>query len=364
MTVHYIKTAIGAAAYGAMARNCGVLAFTPTTVPHSNQSPWDISFQKADLDTAVANVLTACLANTTISTLGDDSAGSINVAVLTAATSAALFNVQVPPTAAPTSTLLVELAVNIATLWGAWQSNIAAVAGTLGNFIRNSIGAAAYEALSINKGASSILKSSVETDLDDQVAAIMTACHANANILALESSSEGAQNVKVIGAATFAILSNLGTDGLHPSDYTALAALIYETYQQIISVIGTNTDFCSTAAGTAAYASMAADRGLSGGVLSEGQPTDGIQGNAIAVLVGMVRAYIAGCNANSTFSGYGNSTAGSILTQAIEAATSIALTNLDIESIVNIITVVPTTKLTAVVAMVVALITEINTAIT
>jgi hypothetical protein len=52
------------------------------------------------------------------------------------------------------------------------------------------------------------------------------------------------------------------------------------------------------------------------------------------------------------------------LTQAIEAATSIALTNLDIESIVNIITVVPTTKLTAVVAMVVALITEINTAIT
>lgn len=344
MTVHYIKTAIGAAAYGAMARNCGVLAFTPTT--------WNASTQKTDLDTAVANVLTACLANTTISTLGDDSAGSINVAVLTAATSAALFNVQVPPTAAPTSTLLVELAVNIATLFGAWQPNIAAAAESVTNYVLNGIGAAAYQALSINKGVSSVLKSSIETDLDDQVTAIIHACHANSNILALESSTEGTQNVKAIGAATFSVLANLGTDGISSSELTSLAALIYSTYQQIVSVIGANTQFCETAAGTTAYAAMGADRGLSNSNSND------------AVLAGTVRAYLAGCLANGTFSGYGNSTAGSILTQAIEAASSIALANIDIETIVNIVTVVPTTKLTAVVAMVVALITEINTAIT
>ena len=118
MVADYIKPAIGAAAYGAMARNCGILAFTPTT--------WAASTQKSDLDTAASNVLTACLANATINGLRPDSAGSINVDVLAAATTAALANVQVPPTAAPTSSLLVELAVNIANLWGGWQSNIAA----------------------------------------------------------------------------------------------------------------------------------------------------------------------------------------------------------------------------------------------
>lgn len=344
MTVHYIKTAIGAAAYGAMARNCGVLAFTPTT--------WNASTQKSDLDTAVANVVTACLANATINALGDDSAGSINVAVITAATSAALFNVQVPPTAAATSSLLVELAVNIASLWGGWQSNIAAAAGSVTNYALNAIGASAYQALSINKGVSSVLKGSIETDLDDQVTAIIAACHANSNILALETATEGTQPVKALSAATFAILSNLGTDGISSSELTTLAALIYSTYVQIVSVIGANTQFCETAAGTAAYAAMGSDRGISDG------------NSNVTVLDGTVRAYVAGCLANSTFSGYGNSTAGSILTQAIEASTSIALANLDIETIVNIVTVVPTTKLTALVAMVVALITEINTAIT
>ena len=346
MVADYIKPAIGAAAYGAMARNCGILAFTPTT--------WAASTQKSDLDTSVSNVMTACLANATIHALQPDSAGSINVSVLGAAVTAALANVQVPPTAAPTSSLLVELAVTIATLFTAWETNIATVVGNTGNFIRNSIGAAAYEALAINKGTSSGVKNAVETDLDDQVAAIMNACHANANILALESSSEGAQNVKAIGAATFAILSNLGTDGVSPSELTALAALIYTTYLEVISVIGVNTDFCSTAAGTAAYAVMGADRGLSSGE----------NNNGITVLLGTVRAYVAGCNANTTFSGYGNSTAGSNLVKAIGAATSIALANLDIESIVNIVTVVPTTALTNAVNMVVALITEINTAIT
>ena len=349
MVADYIKPAIGAAAYGAMARNCGILAFTPTT--------WAASTQKSDLDTAASNVLTACLANATINALQPDAAGSINVVVLGAATTAALANVQVPPTAAPTSSLLVELAVNIATLWGAWQSNIAAIAGGFGNYIRNSIGAAAYQALSINKGVSSVLKSGIETDLDDQVAAIMNACHANANILALESSSEGAQNVEAIGAAVYALLANTGTDGLHPSDYTGLAALIYTTDQQLTSVIGDNTDFCSTAAGAAAFAVMAANRGLYTAFVP-----NSIVNNS--VILGTTRAFVAGCNANSTFSGYGNSTAGSQLVQAIGGATSIALANLDIESIVNIVTVVPTTALTNAVAMVVALITEINTAIT
>ena len=356
MVADYIKPAIGAAAYGAMARNCGILAFTPTT--------WAASTQKTDLDTAVSNVMTACLANATIAALRPDTAGSINVAVLGAATSAALFNVQVPPTAAPTSSLLVELAATIANLWGGWQSNIAAAASSVSNYVLNAIGAAAYKALSINKGASTVLKTAVETDLDDQVTAIIRACHANAGILALEGSTEGTQPVKALGAATFAILSNLGTDGLSTSDYTALAAFIYETYQQVVTVIGVNTDFCSTAAGTAGYASMAADRGLSAGILSEGHAGDGLQGNAITVLDGTVRAYVAGCNANTTFSGYGNSTAGSQLVEAIGAATTIALANIDIESIVNIVTVVPTTKLTAAVNMVVALITEINAALT
>jgi len=364
MVADYIKPAIGAAAYGAMARNCGILAFTPTTVTGSNKQAWDISSQKSDLDTAVSNVLTACLANAAIHALQPDAAGSINVDVLGAATSAALANVQVPPTAAPTSTLLVELAVNIANLWGAWQSNIAATAGSLGNFILNAVGAGAYEALAINKGVSSVVKTSVETDLNDQVAAIIRACHANANILAMESSSEGAQNTQALKAAVYAIFSNLGTDGVSPSELTSLAALVYETYQQIVTVIGANTDFCSTAAGTAAYAAMASDRGLSGGVLSEGHTGDGIQGKAITVLLGMVRAYVSGCNANTTFSGYGNSTAGSNLAKAIASATSIVLANLDIESIVNIVTVVPTTALTAAVNMLVALITEINAAIT
>ena len=40
MVANYIKPAIGAAAYGAMARNCGILAFTPTT--------WAASTQKTD----------------------------------------------------------------------------------------------------------------------------------------------------------------------------------------------------------------------------------------------------------------------------------------------------------------------------
>jgi len=356
MVADYIKPAIGAAAYGAMARNCGILAFTPTT--------WNASTQKSDLDTAVSNVVTACLANATIHGLQPDSAGSINVDVLGAATSAALSNVQVPPTAPSTSTLLVELAVNIANLWGAWQSNIAATANSLTNFILNAIGAAAYEALAVNKGVSSVVQTSIETDLDDQVAAIVRACHANANILALESSTEGAQNTQALKAAVYAIFSNLGTDGVSPSELTSLAALVYETYQQIVTVIGASTDFCSTAAGTAAYAAMASNRGLSGGVLSEGHTGDGIQGNAITVLDGMVRAYVAGCNANTTFSGYGNSTAGSNLVKSIAAATSIVLANLVIESIVDIVTVVPTTALTNAVNMVVALITEINTAIT
>jgi len=356
MVADYIKPAIGAAAYGAMARNCGILSFIPTTVSGSNKQAWDISSQKADLDTAVSNVLTACLANSTINALRPDAAGSINVAVLGAATTAALANVQVPPTALPTSSLLVELAVNIATLFTAWETNIATVSGGLGNFIRNSIGAAAYQALAINKGVSSVLKSGVETDLDDQVAAIMAACHANTNILALESSSEGAQNVEAIGAAVYALLANTGTDGLATSDYTALAAVIYTTYQQAISVLGVNTDFCSSAAGAAAFAVMASNRGLYTAFVPHSIAND-------TVILGTTRAYIAACNANSTFSGYGNSTAGSQLVKAINAATAIALGNLDIESISNIVTVVPTTALTNAVNMVVALITEINTAI-
>ena len=357
MVADYIKPAIGAAAYGAMARNCGILAFTPTTVTGSNKQAWDISSQKSDLDTAVSNVLTACLANAAIHALQPDAAGSINVDVLGAATSAALANVQVPPTAAPTSTLLVELAVNIANLWGAWQSNIAAATESLTNYALNAIGAAAYEALSINKGVSSVVKTSIETDLDDQVTAIIHACHANSNILALETATAGSQITKALGAAVFALLANTGTDGLHPSDYTALAALIYTTYQQLTSVIGVATDFCSTAAGAAAFAVMAANRGLYTAFVPHSIATD-------TVILGTTRAFIAGCNANSTFSGYGNSTAGSQLVQAIGGATSIALANLDIESIVNIVTVVPTTDLTAAVNMVVALITEINTAIT
>jgi len=344
MVADYIKPAIGAAAYGAMARNCGILAFTPTT--------WAASTQKSDLDTAVSNVLTACLANSTINGLRPDSAGSINVDVLGAATSAALANVQVSPLASPTSSLLVELAVTIANLWGAWQPNIAAAASSLTNYALNAIGAAAYEALSINKGVSTVLKTSVETDLDDQVTAIIHACHANTNILALEVATAGSQVTKALSAATFAILADLGTDGVSAGELTTLAALIYTTYQQIVSVIGVNTDFCSSAAGAAAYSVMGADRGISDG------------NSNVTVLDGTVRAFVAGCNANATFSGYGNSTAGAQLTKAIEAATSITLANLDIESIVNIVTVVPTTRLTAAVAMVVALITEINTAIT
>jgi hypothetical protein len=329
-----------------MARNCGILAFTPST--------WAASTQKSDLDTAVSNVMTACLANSTIAALVPDSAGSINVAALSAAVTAALANVQVPPTAAPTSTLLVELAVQIANLFTDWKNTIENNVSSATNYTLNAIGAAAFEALAINRGVSSTLKSSVELDLDDQVVGILNACHANANILALEPGVAGSQVTKALSAATHAILSNLGTDGITPSEMTALAALIYTTYTEVVSVIGVNTDFCSTAAGAAAYAVMGADRGLSSGE----------NNNGITVLLGTVRAYVAGCNANTTFSGYGNSTAGSQLTKAISAASQIALANLDIESIVNIVTVVPTTALTAAVNMVVALITEINSAIT
>jgi hypothetical protein len=102
---------------------------------------------------------------------------------------------------------------------------------------------------------------------------------------------------------------------------------------------------------------MAANRGLYTAFVPHSIVND-------TVILGTTRAYIAACNANTTFSGYGNSTGGSQLVKAINAATAIALSNLDIESISNITTVVPTTALTNAVNMVVALITEINTAIT
>lgn len=344
MVANYIKPAIGAAAYGAMARNCGILAFTPTS--------WGASTQKTDLDTAVSNVMTACLANATIAALVPDTEGSINVACLSAATSAALLNIQVPPTAAPTSSLLVELAVQIANLTVDWKNAIQNKVSSVTNYVMNAIGSAAFEALTINKGVSAVVGTAVELDIDQQVAAILGACHTNASIAVLEPSTAGSQDAKAFAAATFAVLANLGTDGISSSELTSLAALIYTTYQQIVSVIGANTQYCETAAGTAAYAAMGSDRGLSNG------------SSNVRILDGTVRAYLAGCLANTTFSGYGNSTAGSQLTKAIGAATSIALANLDIESIVNIVTVVPTSALTNVVNMVVALITEINTAIT
>ena len=343
MVANYIKPAIGAAAYGAMARNCGILAFTPTT--------WAASTQKTDLDTSVSNVMTACLANSVISGLVPGAAGSIDVECIRAATAAALANVQVPPTAAATSKLLVDLAVQIAARFNAWKTNIVSVAGVSANYVLNSIGAAAYEALSINKGTSSKITAGIETDLDDQVAAIMAACHANANILALEPSTEGSQVVQELRSAVLTIFTNLGTDSASAADLTKLATTIYSTSAETFG--GSNpANFCSSAAGTVSYSSLTYDRGLS----SYPNPTVMIECNI---------AFVSACLLNGTFAAYGNSTGGSQLVRAIEAATQIAMSNIDVESIVDFSSLAtPTTAMTALVAMVVALITEINTAIT
>ena len=307
--MNYIKNAIGSAAYRAMAQNCGISSFTP--------ADWSASYQRADLDGNVVSVITACLANTTLATANNTATeGDINVECARAATAAALANVQFTNDPAPSSAELAALAANIATLFTAWTNNIATTAGTASNYIRNAIGAAAYEALTINKGISAgvgglpqVSTGSIETDLDDQVAAIMQACHVNASILGLEPSTEASFPVKAIRAAVLAIFSNLGTDGVSSTELTALAALVYEVFN---SWIQGSASINGTAAAVAAFAAMGADRGISSGAAPQGN-TD------LTTLYNCITAFLAACESNTSFAAYDQSAKGSVLLSGIFA---------------------------------------------
>jgi len=307
MAVNYVQNAIGSAAFSAVAANRGACKTLS-------------SAELSDLTGDVDQVLAACVANTTISGLGTSTQGSAVVQAIRAAVEAAVNGVDVHGYTSGDQ-VLIDLATQIATLYTACTTAIG------GNPTINCIASAAFSSLAVGRGAGMALSTTVLVDLVADVTVVITACHANATLLALEGSlTVGSQGVQALRAAVESALEDVSVHGFTSTSTTmvALATQIAALYTASSAHMGANAAMYSI--GSSAFSALSKKRGASA-TLSTGEMT---------ALTGDVDAVLLACHNNGTISTLeGTATAGSPQVQALRAGVESAVNDIDIHGFVG-----------------------------
>jgi len=109
------------------------------------------------------------------------------------------------------------------------------------NYVQNVIGSAAFSALSKTRGASKILTSAELAALEADVDAVVTACHANTTLAALEPSTAGSPQVQALRAAVEGALDGVDIHGSSSTTMTALATQIAVLYAASLAHMGSTS---------------------------------------------------------------------------------------------------------------------------
>jgi hypothetical protein len=90
------------------------------------------------------------------------------------------------------------------------------------NYVANVIGSAAFSALSKTRGSAKTLTAAQQTALAADVDVIVTACHNNATLAALEPGAAGTPQVQALRAAVESALDGVDIHGVLATDAAAV----------------------------------------------------------------------------------------------------------------------------------------------
>lgn len=180
------------------------------------------------------------------------------------------------------------------------------------DYRQNAIGAAAFIALAVQRGACHTLTSTELSDLEADVDSVLSNTVANATIAAIGVSTAGSKPCKYLTASVQGVLAGVPVHGASAGVMTSLATTIAGIY-------GTQPGGNATlvACGAGAVTAMLRGFGASGITLGGTANTD---------LTADATAVVAACHANATILGLEPGGAGDVVTQGLTAATEVAMT--------------------------------------
>jgi hypothetical protein len=187
------------------------------------------------------------------------------------------------------------------------------------NYTRNSIGSAAFIALSVSRGTNVTLTPTELSDLEADVDTVLATAVANGTILALGVSTEGSPAVQAIGSAIESAISGLSVRGASPAELTLLGTQFAALYTSCAALIAGGIPV-DEAVGSAAFTSFAAGRGAS----------ETLTTTQLADLVADVTAVLTATEANVTLDGLEPGVAGDAVVQAVYAATRVATSGISV----------------------------------
>jgi hypothetical protein len=299
MAIDYRQNAIGAAAYIALGMGRGASAGLTAT---------ELANLEADVGSALSNVL----ANAIVTALGVSTAGSKAVKYLFASVEGVLANTSVRGLSATSLTNLASLiaGIYVGTQPGANATQAACGAGAVASILRDM------------SSSGMTLGGTVNTDLTADAAAVVTACHANGVILALEPGVAGSVVTQCLTASTEVALTGTSVHTATAGQLTDLATRIAALYTGIAAHVGAN--FITSTLASASFAALGVQRG---GVVGA---------TPLADLLADVDTIVAAGIANATIGALVGGAMDAAGTPGVQALTAAVRTVLEGTTVVNL----------------------------